>query len=213
MRNTLILISILLNITCIWAQTSSASSQGHDTKELYRVVPFSETERTEYDTNSVRTIIDAIDRYLAEVSAIIATMDTLPIEVNYSIDGNRIEKTTVPIKQGVEEEQEDGEIFTVVEKMPEFPGGQAELFKFLSENTKYPVMARENGIEGRVICQFVVNKDGSIADIHVIRSGGDASLDKEAIRVIKSMPKWNPGMQYGKAVRVKYTVPVNFRQN
>ena len=85
------------------------------------------------------------------------------------------------------------------------------MFKYLSENVKYPVIAQENGIQGRVICQFVVNKDGKIVDVEVVRSGGDPSLDKEAIRVIKSMPPWKPGKQRGKAVRVKYTVPVNFR--
>lgn len=102
-------------------------------------------------------------------------------------------------------------VFVVAEKMPEFPGGQQALFKYLSENVKYPEIARENGIQGRVICQFVVNKDGSISDIEVIRSGGDPSLDKEAIRVIKSMPKWKPGMQKGTPVSVKYSVPINFR--
>ncbi|MCQ2334860.1 MAG: energy transducer TonB [Paludibacteraceae bacterium] len=116
-----------------------------------------------------------------------------------------------PVEAVVEEEEVVEEVFVVVEKMPEFPGGQAALFKFLSENVKYPVIAQENGIQGRVICQFVVNKDGSIVDVEVVRSGGDASLDKEAVRVIKSMPKWHPGEQRGKAVRVKYTVPVNFK--
>ncbi len=116
-----------------------------------------------------------------------------------------------PVEAPVEEEEPEETIFMVVETMPEFPGGQAELFKFLSQNVKYPVIAQENGIQGRVICQFVVNKDGSIVDVEVVRSGGDASLDKEAVRVIKSMPKWKPGKQRGKAVRVKYTVPVNFR--
>lgn len=115
-----------------------------------------------------------------------------------------------PVEAPVEEEEIE-DIFVVVETMPEFPGGQQQLFKFLSENVKYPVIAQENGIQGRVICQFVVNKDGSIVDVEVVRSGGDASLDKEAVRVIKSMPKWNPGKQRGKAVRVKYTVPVNFK--
>ncbi|MCQ2324501.1 MAG: energy transducer TonB [Paludibacteraceae bacterium] len=110
-----------------------------------------------------------------------------------------------------EEEEEEEVIFMVVEKMPEFPGGQQALFKYLTENVKYPVIAQENGIQGRVICQFVVNKDGAIVDVEVVRSGGDPSLDKEAVRVIKSMPKWKPGQQRGKAVRVKYTVPVNFR--
>ena len=116
-----------------------------------------------------------------------------------------------PVEEVKEEEEEEQVIFVVVETMPEFPGGQAALFKYLSENVKYPVIAQENGIQGRVTCQFVVNKDGSIVDVEVVRSGGDASLDKEAVRVIKSMPKWNPGKQRGKAVRVKYTVPVNFK--
>ena len=99
----------------------------------------------------------------------------------------------------------------VVETMPEFPGGQQALFKYLGENVKYPVIAQENGIQGRVICQFVVIKDGSIVDVVVVRSSGEPSLDKEALRVINSMPKWKPGKQRGKPVRVKYTVPVNFR--
>ncbi|MCM1035683.1 MAG: energy transducer TonB [Paludibacter sp.] len=115
-----------------------------------------------------------------------------------------------PVEVQVEEEEGD-EVFMIVETMPEFPGGQQSLFKYLSENVKYPVIAQENGIQGRVICQFVVNRDGSIVDVEVVRSGGDASLDKEAMRVIKSMPKWKPGKQRGKAVRVKYTVPVNFK--
>jgi len=115
-----------------------------------------------------------------------------------------------PVEAPVEEEEEEV-VFVVVESMPEFPGGQQALFKYLSDNVKYPVIAQENGIQGRVICQFVVNKDGSIVDVEVVRSGGDPSLDKEAIRVIKSMPKWKPGKQRGKAVRVKYTVPVNFK--
>ncbi len=109
-----------------------------------------------------------------------------------------------------EEEEEDNVVFVIVENKPEFPGGDAELMKFISNNIKYPVIAQENGIQGRVICQFVVNKDGSIVDINVVRSV-DPSLDKEAIRVIKSMPKWKPGMQRGKAVRVKFTLPIVFR--
>ena len=128
-----------------------------------------------------------------------------------SADDKEVEVViAAPVETPVEEEEEEV-IFMVVETMPEFPGGQQALFKYLSENVKYPVIAQENGIQGRVICQFVVNKDGSIVDVEVVRSGGDASLDKEAVRVIKSMPKWKPGKQRGKAVRVKYTVPVSFR--
>ena len=115
-----------------------------------------------------------------------------------------------PVEASVVEEVEE-EIFVLVESMPEFPGGQQEMMKFLAENIKYPVIAQENNVQGRVICQFVVEKDGKVTDIQVVRSSGDASLDKEAKRVIESMPKWKPGKQRGKAVRVKYTIPVNFR--
>lgn len=109
-----------------------------------------------------------------------------------------------------EEEPEEAEIFMVVEEMPEFPGGMAECLKFLGKNIKYPTIAQENGVQGRVIVQFVVNQDGSIVDPVVVRSV-DPYLDKEALRVIRMMPKWKPGKQRGKAVRVKYTVPVTFK--
>ena len=137
-------------------------------------------------------------------------VETESIEINTEDDKDVEVVIAAPVEAPVEEEEEEV-VFVVVETMPEFPGGQQALFKYLSENVKYPVIAQENGIQGRVICQFVVNKDGSIVEVEVVRSGGDASLDKEAVRVIKSMPKWKPGKQRGKAVRVKYTVPVNFR--
>ncbi len=101
-------------------------------------------------------------------------------------------------------------VFDVVEEMPSFPGGQGALMSFLSSNIKYPVVAQENGVQGRVIVGFVVEKDGSISDVKVMRSV-DPSLDREAQRVVKAMPKWKPGKQNGSAVRVKYTVPVVFR--
>ena len=124
--------------------------------------------------------------------------------------GKAVEVKYVPVTV-VEEEPEEQTIFEVVEQMPEFPnGGMAGLMQFLSKNIKYPTIAQENGTQGRVTVQFVVNKDGSIVDAKVIR-GVDPYLDKEALRVIGTMPKWKPGMQRGKPVRVKYTVPVMFR--
>lgn len=101
-------------------------------------------------------------------------------------------------------------VFDVVEEMPHFPGGAAALQAFLSSQTKYPVVAQENGVQGRVIVSFVVERDGSITDVKVVRSV-DPSLDREASRVVRSMPRWSPGKQNGSAVRVKYTVPVVFR--
>lgn len=101
-------------------------------------------------------------------------------------------------------------VFDVVEEMPHFPGGPAALQAFLSSNTKYPVVAQENGVQGRVTVSFVVERDGSITDVKVVRSV-DPSLDREASRVVRSMPRWSPGKQNGSTVRVKYTVPVVFR--
>mgnify|MGYP002233949735 CR=1 FL=1 len=109
-----------------------------------------------------------------------------------------------------EEEAVYPPIYNVIDQMPEFPGGSAELLKYLSTHIKYPTMSQEMGSQGRVIVQFVVDKDGSITNPTVVR-GVDAYLDKEAIRVISGMPKWKPGVQNGKKVRVKYTVPVMFR--
>ncbi|CDB11765.1 MULTISPECIES: energy transducer TonB [unclassified Bacteroides] len=124
--------------------------------------------------------------------------------------GQAVEIKYVPVAVE-EEEPEEQTIFEVVEQMPEFPdGGMAGLMQFLSKNIKYPTIAQENGTQGRVTVQFVVNKDGSIVDAKVLR-GVDPYLDKEALRVIGTMPKWKPGMQRGKPVRVKYTVPVMFR--
>ena len=115
--------------------------------------------------------------------------------------------TPEPPKQ---QEAEQNKVFDVVEQQPQYPGGMGALNQWLASNIKYPVMAAENGIEGRVVVQFVVERDGSVSGVHVVR-GVDPSLDKEATRVVSQMPKWIPGKQNGSAVRVKYTVPVTFR--
>ena len=132
------------------------------------------------------------------------------IQINTEDDKDMEVVIEPPVEAPVEEEEEEV-IFVVVESMPEFPGGQQAMMRYIGENIKYPVIAQENGIQGRVICQFVIEKDGKVTDIQVVRSSGEPSLDKEAVRVINSMPKWKPGKQRGKPVRVKYTIPVNFR--
>ncbi|MBR5061115.1 MAG: energy transducer TonB [Prevotella sp.] len=116
----------------------------------------------------------------------------------------------VNTNESEEKKEVANKVFDVVEQMPSFPGGNDALMKFLQENVKYPVVAQENGVQGRVVVSFVVEKDGSITDVKVVRSV-DPSLDKEAARVVKSMPRWIPGKQNGAAVRVKYNVPVSFR--
>ena len=110
----------------------------------------------------------------------------------------------------VQAEPEPERVFDMVEQMPQFPGGQVEMMRFISQNIKYPTIAQDNGTQGRVTCLFVVGADGRVRDVCVLRSL-DPYLDKEAVRVIMSMPKWIPGKQNGKAVSVKYTIPVVFK--
>ena len=124
--------------------------------------------------------------------------------------GGEVLKLKEAVAQPEPKPEVENKVFDVVEQMPSFPGGNAALMKYLSENVKYPVVAQENGVQGRVVVSFVVEKDGHITDVKVVRSV-DPSLDKEAARVVKSMPSWIPGKQNGSAVRVKYNVPVSFK--
>lgn len=141
---------------------------------------------------------------LAKTNTAIGTFD---VKGNDEAEGEVLKAKEVIADEPKVEEQK---VFDVVEQMPEFPGGQAALLKWISEHIKYPAVAEENGIQGRVVATFVVERDGSVTDVQIARSI-DPSLDKEAIRVLKQMPKWIPGKQNGSAVRVKYTVPVTFK--
>lgn len=137
------------------------------------------------------------------------------LDVKGNSDNGEILKVTQrvadePVKPAEEKPEVENKVFEVVEQMPSFPGGPSALMKYLSENIKYPVVAQENGVQGRVVVSFVVERDGSITDVKVARSV-DPSLDREAMRVVRSMPHWIPGKQNGSAVRVKYNVPVSFR--
>lgn len=132
----------------------------------------------------------------------------LVVDAQVDEDTKNIEITPVKIEE--EEEEEDVQIFTVVENDPEFPGGMEALYKYLAQNIKYPQLARDNNITGKVYVTFVVERDGSIANPRVLRDIG-GGCGAEAIRVVKSMPKWTPGKQRGKAVRVQFILPVNFQ--
>ena len=142
---------------------------------------------------------------LAKTNTAIGTFD---VKGNDEAEGEVLKAKEVIADEKPKEEET--KVFDVVEQMPEFPGGQGALLKWISENIKYPTIAEENGIQGRVVCTFVVERDGSVTDVQVARSI-DPSLDKEAVRVLKKMPRWIPGKQNGSAVRVKYTVPVTFK--
>ena len=124
--------------------------------------------------------------------------------------GGEVLKAKQEIAQPEPPKEEENKVFDVVEEQPSFPGGQGALMSWLSENIKYPVIAAENGVQGRVIVQFVVSKTGSISDVKVVR-GVDPSLDREAVRFVSAMQKWTPGRQKGTTVNVRYTLPVTFR--
>ena len=169
------------------------------------IIPITEQEQPKQappppEAPKVEEVLEIMDNdSQVEESTIQASDDTqAAVEVKY---------TPVEVE---EEEVEEQQIFQVVEEMPEFPGGMAECMKWLGKNIKYPTISQGNGVQGRVIIQFVVNRDGSIVDAQVAR-GVDPYLDKEALRVVGLMPKWKPGKQRGKEVRVKYTLPVMFR--
>lgn len=152
---------------------------------------------------------------LAGCLLLISNIDALA-RIKDKIVDNKLTRIIIPaINNTIENDaaqtgETDDNVYTAVEKLPEFPGGQVELLKFMTRNTNYPEKAIEKGIEGRVICSFVVRKDGSLTDATVIK-GVDPTLDQEAMRVVSTMPKWTPGEQNGKAVSVKYTVPITFR--
>ena len=127
-------------------------------------------------------------------------------------DAEADENTEIEITETVvqQEEEAEEEIFMIVEKMPEFPGGELGLRKYIASNVKYPNIARESGIEGKVYVRFCVTRTGKVEKVSIAR-GVDPILDKEAIRVVQTLPKWTPGEQRGKKVNVWYTVPINFQ--
>ena len=135
--------------------------------------------------------------------------DDFDLQDTEATDAYEVEFRPVETVEVEEEEETSNEVFIIVEQMPVFPGGEAALRKFLATEVKYPVIAQENGTQGRVYVKFVIAADGSVTNVEVARPF-DPNLDQEAVRVVKSMPKWTPGKQRGKAVKVSYTVPINF---
>ena len=147
-----------------------------------------------------------------QVTQIKIVEDDVEVEDDLDIDVEADDETVVEEyipPSDDDEEVDEAEIFTVVESMPSFPGGMGELMKFLSQNINYPTLAKESGIQGRVFINFVVEPNGKISNVKVLRGIG-GGCDEEAVRVVKSMPKWSPGKQRGKPVRVSYNLPVKF---
>lgn len=138
------------------------------------------------------------------------TIGAFNVVGNDEIDGEVLKAKEEIAQPEPPKNEEENKVFDVVEEKPSFPGGQGALMAWLNDNIKYPVVAAENGIQGKVIVQFVVGKNGSISNVKVLRSV-DPSLDKEAVRVVSNMPNWTPGKQNGASVNVRFTLPVTFR--
>ncbi|MBI5217439.1 MAG: TonB family protein [Bacteroidia bacterium] len=134
-------------------------------------------------------------------------------EVVQNTQNEQVQEEVVEVKEEKKEvQQEEMQVFTVVEEPPTFPGGEEALLKYIGSNIKYPEIAKENNITGKVYIQFVIEPNGKVSNVKVVR-GVDPALDKEASRVIESLPQWTPGKQAGRAVRVAFTVPINFKLN
>lgn len=170
------------------------------------------------DADSIEDTDDAInmDSVMAEMVYVDGSPYSDVSVGETAVDGTTQASTLEKTAKGESEEKQSqqsetsNKVHDVVEQMPSFPGGDAALMRFLSTNVHYPAVAEENGIQGRVVVTFIIERDGSISDVKVVKSV-DPSLDKEAVRVIESMPRWKAGTQNGEPVRVKYTMPVTFR--
>jgi protein TonB len=132
-------------------------------------------------------------------------------QVNTSVN-KEVTEEVVETNKIIKEPDEEVVNFYIIEEKPEFPGGEEGMMKWIAEHIKYPEIAKENGITGKVFIQFVIDKDGRVTNVSVLR-GVDPSLDKEALRVISAMPAWTPGKQRGKAVKVSFQLPINFKLN
>ena len=132
------------------------------------------------------------------------------LEIVGGIEDDEVTEGFIAPEVGEMENSDFVDVYTIVEQMPEFPGGEAELIHYISKNIQYPQEAREKGIQGRVFIGFVIEKDGSVSNVRNLR-GVDSELDAEAMRVVESMPKWKPGMHNGEFVRVSYQIPIHFK--
>lgn len=151
-------------------------------------------------------------RRLTYLSALLVTISLLGTTILFSSCSSALLKQVIAANANKTTTDDNQLVFNVVDEPPLFPGGEGAMYEFLGKNMTYPSDAQKKKIQGMVVCQFVVERDGTIENVKIVRSVAP-SLDKEAMRVVKSMPKWIPGTKHGRTVRVKYTIPITFRLN
>lgn len=206
---TFILIGLIVSLALTWAVFEIKSYDKIELADIGRTVEVVEEEMVEITKQEQKPQPVEVPKQTTQIQVVEDDVEVEDVEINAEVDQNEvIEEYIAPEVE--EEEVVEAEIFTIVEEMPEFPGGMAKLADYLAKNIKYPQMARESGIQGRVFVNFVIEPDGHVSNVNVMRSLG-GGCDEEAIRVVKSMPKWKPGKQRGKPVRVSYILPVNFK--
>ena len=222
-KGTGLLIGYILSLAVMFAAFEYTTRDYIETDVVYSTTSFVSEEEVVPPTQPIFTAAPPPPAEAPQVAEILDIVDDNTEIVEEEIESSESTTEAVsgpsapvsgPVMSGPPvasmEEGDEGEVFEIVEQNPSFPGGNEALMKWLSKNLKYPASAQENNIQGRVLVQFVVNKDGSIVDPKVLRSV-DPALDKEALRVVSAMPKWQPGKQRGKTVRVRFTLPVTFR--
>ena len=202
-------IGLIISLAVAWAVFEIKSYDKREVVDLGRTVEVVEEEMVEITKQEQKPQPVEVPKQTTQIQVVEDDVEVDDVEINAEVDQNEQIEEYVPVEVQ-EDEIQEAEIFTIVEEMPEFPGGMNKLAEYLGKNIKYPQMARESGIQGRVFVQFVVEPDGSVSNVAVMRSLG-GGCDEEAIRVVKSMPKWKAGKQRGKPVRVSYILPVNFK--
>ena len=206
---TFILIGLIISLAVAWAVFEIKSYDKREIADIGRTVEVVEEEMVEITKQEQKPQPVEVPKQTTQIQVVEDDVEVDDVEINAEVDQNEvIEEYVAP--EIVEDEVVEAEIFTVVEQMPEFPGGMNRLAEYLATNIRYPQLARESGIQGRVFINFVVEADGSVTNVRVIRSLG-GGCDEEAMRVVRNMPRWTPGRQRGRAVRVSYNLPVNFR--
>ena len=202
-------IGLIVSLAVAWAVFEIKSYDKIEFADVGRTVEVVEEEMVEITKQEQKPQPVEVPKQTTQIQVVEDDVEVEDIEINADVDQNEvIEEYVAPEIE--EEDIQEAEIFTIVEEMPDFPGGTQKLADYLAKNIKYPQMARESGIQGRVFISFVVEPDGSVSNVNVMRSLG-GGCDEEAVRVVKSMPKWKPGKQRGKPVRVSYILPVNFK--
>lgn len=211
-KSTFILIGLVVSLFVVWRVFEYKSYDKQSLDELQRTVEVIEEEMVEITKQEQPKPQPPAPKPQVTQIEIVDNEEEIEdeIEIDAEVSQDEVIEEYFAPAEIEEEEIVEAEIFKVVEVMPEFPGGAAKMMEYIQKNMKYPMMARESDIQGRVFVNFVVEPDGSISNVAVLRGIG-GGCDEEAVRVVQSMPKWNPGKQRGTAVRCAFTVPIIFK--